>query len=50
MTRRILAALSRAQRPRPACSEQEVHFHQGPQGQPAVCFDARCSRPHLDVG
>jgi hypothetical protein len=49
MTRRILAVLSRARRPQPACSEQ-VHFHQGPQGQPAVCFDAHCPRPHLDVG
>ena len=28
---------------------QAVHFHQGPQGQPAPCFDARCSNPRLDV-
>lgn len=27
----------------------EVHFHQGPQGQPAPCFDERCARPHLSV-
>jgi hypothetical protein len=26
-----------------------VHFHNGPQGQPAVCFDRGCSRPRLDV-
>ncbi len=48
MTRRILAAFARVRRSEPACTEQ-VHFHQGPQGQPAVCFDARCSQPHLDV-
>jgi hypothetical protein len=27
-----------------------VHFHNGPQGQPAVCFDGACRRPKLDVG
>jgi hypothetical protein len=27
----------------------EVHFHQGPQGQPAPCFDARCANPRLDA-
>jgi hypothetical protein len=27
-----------------------VHFHNGPQGQPAVCFDHGCRRPKLDVG
>jgi hypothetical protein len=27
-----------------------VHFHNGPQGQPAVCFDRSCGRPHLEVG
>jgi hypothetical protein len=26
-----------------------VHFHQGPQGQPAPCFDDRCSSPRLSV-
>jgi hypothetical protein len=26
-----------------------VHFHQGPQGRPAPCFDARCTSPRLDV-
>ena len=26
----------------------EVHFHSGPEGQPAPCFDARCSSPRLD--
>jgi hypothetical protein len=27
----------------------EVHFHQGPQGQPAPCFDERCPNPRLSV-
>jgi hypothetical protein len=27
----------------------EVHFHQGPQGQPAPCFDEHCPRPRLSV-
>jgi hypothetical protein len=27
----------------------EVHFHQGPQGQPTPCFDERCPNPHLSV-
>ena len=27
----------------------EVHFHTGPQGQPAPCFDARCANPRLDA-
>ena len=26
-----------------------VHFHQGPQGQPAPCFDERCTSPRLSV-
>lgn len=27
----------------------EVHFHQGPQGQPSPCFDERCPNPRLSV-
>jgi hypothetical protein len=27
----------------------EVHFHQGPQGQPAPCFDEHCPQPRLSV-
>jgi hypothetical protein len=27
----------------------QVHFHQGPQGQAAPCFDARCPNPRLSV-
>jgi hypothetical protein len=26
-----------------------VHFHQGPQGQPAPCFDEHCPNPRLSV-
>ena len=48
MTRRILAALNRALFAEPRHSE-EVHFHQGSQGQPAPCYDPHCSSPHLDV-
>jgi hypothetical protein len=27
----------------------QVHFHNGPQGQPAACFDASCPQPRLEV-
>jgi hypothetical protein len=27
----------------------DVHFHQGPQGQPTPCFDERCPNPRLAV-
>jgi hypothetical protein len=26
-----------------------VHFHQGPQGQPAPCFEDSCPNPRLSV-
>jgi hypothetical protein len=26
-----------------------VHFHNGPQGRPAVCDNPRCASPRLDV-
>lgn len=29
--------------------EPAVHFHQGPESTPAVCYDTRCARPRLDV-
>jgi hypothetical protein len=29
--------------------EQHVHFHRGPQGQPAACHDSRCDLPRLSV-
>lgn len=28
---------------------EDVHFHAGPHAHPAVCFDARCGVPRLDV-
>ena len=30
-------------------TEPEPHFHQGPESTPAVCYDARCGMPRLDV-
>jgi hypothetical protein len=27
----------------------DVHFHQGPQGQPTPCYDARCNSPRLSL-
>jgi hypothetical protein len=27
----------------------DVHFHQGPQGQPTPCFDDSCPNPRLSV-
>jgi hypothetical protein len=44
MTRRILGAV-RALFADPA---DAVHFHQGPTGAAACCYDARCSSPRLD--
>lgn len=29
--------------------EVPVHFHKGPDGTPAVCYDTRCPSPHLAV-
>lgn len=48
MTKDLVAALARALRAnRP--SHPEVHFHNGPSGDPAPCFEAACARPHLSV-
>jgi hypothetical protein len=30
-------------------AETPVHFHQGPEGSPAVCYDTRCLNPRLSV-
>ena len=48
MTRRILSALrSLVAEPNP---DAVVHFHgDGLNGEPSACFDARCSRPALNV-
>jgi len=29
--------------------DAHVHFHRGPQGQPAACHDVRCEMPRLKV-
>jgi len=31
-------------------TEPEAHFHAGPESAPAVCYDAHCGAPRLDVG
>jgi hypothetical protein len=31
----------------PGATEDAVHFHQGPTGAPACCYDARCTSPRL---
>jgi hypothetical protein len=46
MTRRILAAIHRALLDEPT---EKVHFHTGSEGQPAACYDQRCTRPQLSV-
>ena len=48
MTRRLLGALrSIIAEPTP---DAAVHFHgDGTNGEPAVCFDANCSRPALEL-
>ena len=48
MTRLGLGALRRAIRSRSGAAAP-VHFHNGPQGAPSVCFDANCHSPRLDV-
>ena len=30
-------------------TQSHYHFHQGPQGQPAVCHDHACAAPRLTV-
>jgi hypothetical protein len=32
-----------------APSAETVHFHRGPQGQPAPCYDAGCPMPRLSL-
>jgi hypothetical protein len=45
--RRILSALAGAFRDLPA--DAPVHFHQGPTGQAAACYDTGCRNPRLHV-
>jgi hypothetical protein len=33
----------------PATDDNQVHFHNGPQGRPAPCYDGGCTSPRLDV-
>jgi hypothetical protein len=47
MARRLIAVVSRALTASP--TPDQPHFHQGAHGQPAVCFDARCASPRLDI-
>jgi hypothetical protein len=52
MTRRIVAVVTRALNAQATTTAQDhetPHFHQGAQGNPAACFEPRCSRPQLDV-
>jgi hypothetical protein len=46
MIRTILNTFRLHQAPGP---DGHVHFHQGPQGDPAPCFDKRCPNPKLSV-
>jgi hypothetical protein len=46
MTRRLVAAIQRALLADPA---ETVHFHAGAEGHPAVCYDAGCTNPRLEV-
>ena len=45
--RRIIRALADAFGDGPA--EAPVHFHQGPEGGPAVCYATDCPNPRLKV-
>ena len=48
MTKDLVAALVRSLRASRS-PEPEVHFHRGPSGDPAPCFEAACARPHLSI-
>ncbi len=47
MARFTLRSLRRALTPR--THAHPVHFHNGPQGTPEVCFEHSCSRPQLEA-
>jgi len=47
MANRLLAAISRALTD--TSGQSEVHFHQGADVHPAVCFDAHCASPRMEV-
>jgi hypothetical protein len=41
--RRLVSRLVGSER-----AQEPVHFHQGPQGLPAVCHDTACELPRLE--
>ena len=47
MTRRFIAAISRALREQP--TRDQVHFHADSAGRPYPCENDRCVSPGLDV-
>jgi hypothetical protein len=49
MLNAIRSAFSRIAIPSAGPAEVEVHFHQGPDGQAAPCFDESCPHPALDA-
>jgi hypothetical protein len=46
MTRRVIGWISGALR---EPTDAHVHFHQGPESTPMVCYDERCRVPRLSV-
>ena len=47
MARRVIDWITNVMRE--PYTEPEPHFHQGPESMPAVCYDAGCGMPRLDV-
>jgi hypothetical protein len=45
-----LTRITQALRRKRTQSEDNVRFHQGPQGLPVPCFDPACPNPHLAQG
>ncbi len=48
MARRLLTALGRTLTGDPT-DREPVHFHSGPTGDPAVCYERHCPNPKLAV-
>jgi hypothetical protein len=50
MIRRTITAVGRVLNARPAtATTDQPHFHQGAQGNVAVCFASGCDRPRMHV-
>jgi hypothetical protein len=52
MTRRIVDVVAKALAARATITTQDhehPHFHQGPQGNPAACYERGCPRPQLET-